>query len=86
MIETPGGTRCRQSVNSSGPYLDIGFGVTQDQNYSSDADSEDEGLLGYARVVIPLSGTVKRIDCARLYELEIQRLQMEIELMRMGLQ
>ena len=84
-IETMGGTRCRQSINASGPYLDVGFGVTRDQDYNGYDHSGGDGMLGYARLIVPLTGSVPRIDCRRLFELEIERLEMEIELMRMGM-
>jgi hypothetical protein len=34
----------------------------------------------YARVIVPLSGGPRdRVDCTRLYSLEIERLQMELD-------
>jgi hypothetical protein len=44
-----------------------------------------EGAAVYGRVVIPLGKRPRRVDCTSLYELEIERLRMELELMRMGL-
>ena len=40
--------------------------------------------LAYARVTIPLGKQPKRIDCSRMYEWEIERLQEEIALLRMN--
>lgn len=89
MIETTTGARCSQSVNGSGAYLDIGVsannGMGDDRLFNS-AQNNDVSALGYARVVIPLGGRVKRIDCLRLYEMELQRMRQEIELLRMGLE
>lgn len=60
------------------------MGVTQDE---TDSDSYmTRGMIGYARIVLPLTGAVERIDCKRLYELEIEKLRMEIELMKLGLE
>jgi len=42
--------------------------------------------LGYARLVIPLGTAPKRLDCAQLYELEIERLKKEIDLLSIGLE
>jgi hypothetical protein len=42
--------------------------------------------LGYARLIIPLGRRPTRIDCAALYELEIERLRREIELLSIGLE
>lgn len=93
-VESSSGARCSQSINSSGPYLDIGVAVDSNRSRFSDRDSLDyshertdgAGALGYARIVIPLGEQPDRIDCLRLYELELQRLRQEIEMMRMGLE
>ena len=92
-IETAEGTRCRQSINSSGPYLDLGVtgrsGSELPQppagstffTYPQDRDRE---ALAYARITIPLGKRPERIDCTRLYELEIARLQQQVELLRLA--
>ena len=45
-----------------------------------------QSAIGYARIVIPLGSTPKRLDCSRLYDLEIQRLKAEIQMLKVGLQ
>ncbi|MBX7483552.1 hypothetical protein [Qipengyuania qiaonensis] len=92
-IETADGTRCRQSINSNGPYLDMGAtgqaASPLPRNeiggnllfYQQDRDRE---ALVYLRVTIPLGAKPTRIDCSRLYELEIARLKREVELLRMA--
>ena len=92
-IETADGTRCRQSINSNGSYLDVGVAgqaasplpITQNNNnllvYQQDRDRE---ALVYARVTIQLGKKPTRLDCSRLYELEIVRLRREVELLRMA--
>lgn len=89
-IETAEGTRCRQSINSSGPYLDVGMSgsrsraeATEQRSLVTTAPFGDQALA-YARVTVPLGRRPARIDCSRLYELEISRLRREIELMRMA--
>lgn len=77
-IETSMGTRCSQSLNSSGPYVDIGVSLSED-DYSQER-------IGYGRLIIPLGKRPKRIDCSRLFELEIQRLQQEVQLLKMGIE
>lgn len=37
-----------------------------------------------ARMVVPLGKKPARIDCARLYELELARMKREIELLKMA--
>lgn len=95
-IETAEGTRCRQSINSSGPYADLGVAgrAASPQSdtpgattpfYGYPGDRDREGLL-YARITIPLGRKPQRIDCSRLYELEIARLKQQVELLTMAAQ
>lgn len=92
-IETADGTRCRQSINSNGSYLDLGIAgqassplpqSRSDSNLFVYQQDRDREALVYARVTIPLGRKPTRLDCSRLYELEIVRLQREIELLRMA--
>lgn len=46
-------------------------------------DRDREGLL-YARVTIPLGKRPQRLDCSRLYELEIARLRQQVEMLTMA--
>jgi len=86
-ITTSEGVRCTQSVNSSGGYLDFGVaGGDIDTNSPPGATPAKQGTIGYARLIIPLGSSPKRLDCARLYDLEIARLKAEIQLLRTGLQ
>ena len=88
-IETASGTRCRQSINSNGAYLDVGLSGRAAKPMS-DAQSlitindRDSEALAYVRVTMPLGSRPKRIDCSHVYKLEIQRLQQEVELLKMG--
>lgn len=94
-IETAEGTRCRQSLNSNGAYVDLGLtgrsGSTLPQppagatffTYPQDRDRE---ALSYARVTIPLGKRPARLDCSRLYELEIARLKQQVEMLTMAAQ
>lgn len=89
-IETSSGTRCRQSINSNSGYVDVGVagsagsGVPKSGNAFISINDRDREVLGYARVTLPLGGKPKRIDCSKVYELEIERLKQEIELMKMN--
>ena len=88
-IETSSGTRCRQSINSNGAYLDAGLAGSaakpvdlRGQPYFS--DTRDQQALAYVRVTVPLGKRPKRIDCSNIYELEIDRLKRELELLQMA--
>jgi hypothetical protein len=88
-IETAGGTRCRQSMNSNGAYLDVGAtgsaaSPLDDVSRQLFTDSRDREATAYVRLTVPLGRRPNRIDCQQVYQLEIQRLQREIELLRMA--
>jgi hypothetical protein len=91
-IETQSGTRCRQSINGNEGYLDVGVagsaasGMPTGGNVFVSINERDRQALGYARITIPLGKKPKRLDCSRIYELEIQRLREEVALLRMNAQ
>jgi len=76
-VHAADGTTCRSAVSGSGAYLDLG--VIRGNNKSNN------DVATYGRVVIPIGRTPKRVDCSRLYELEVERLQLELKLLKMGL-
>lgn len=91
-IETADGVRCRQSMNSNGSYFDAGAAgraasaptqQVQPGLILLPADRGNEALV-YVRVTVPIGKRPGRIDCSRLYELEIARLKRENELLRMA--
>lgn len=95
-VETASGTRCRQSINGNNGYMDIGASVSRSGGPrdpynlygggSGGGGSSSDQALGYARVTIPLGRKPARIDCTRLYEMEIERMKQEIELLKMAAQ
>jgi len=78
IIRGASGVSCQSAVASGGPYLDLGVIGSQD------VFNRDTAAV-YGRVVVPLGERPKRPDCTELYELEITRLKMELELLRLGL-
>ena len=78
-VRAADGTSCRSAVGGDGAYVDTGVIGSPGQS-----GSDFSGAV-YTRLVVPLGGRTKRLDCASLYELEIQRLKMELDLARMGL-
>jgi hypothetical protein len=86
-ITTSEGVRCSQSINSSGGYLDFGVAGGDLSNYTSVTSAPGaNSAIGYARIIVPLGAAPKRLDCARLYDLEIERLKAEIEMLKVGLE
>jgi len=83
-VRSRDGVLCKGS--NSGPMLDVGGSVSPRSNYyyfpnATSAPNAESVLQGYVRVVIPLGDTTPKVDCNRLYELEIQRLQMELKIL-----
>lgn len=91
-ITTPSGLTCRQSLNTGGPILDLGITGARSNNQGNDHlfgnISEDDGFnaIGYARIVIPLGNRPERIDCSEVFELEIERLRKEVELLEAAIE
>lgn len=85
-ITTSEGVRCSQSINSSGGYLDFGVAGGDLSSYTTPGVATGQSAIGYARIIVPLGPSPKRLDCARLYDLEIARLRAEIEMLKIGLQ
>jgi hypothetical protein len=95
VVETSSGARCRQSMNNNGGYLDIGLTANTSKpstpptgslgpilyNYNN---NDGDQALGYARVTIPLGHRPARLDCSRMYELEIARMKREIEMLKLA--
>ncbi|MBE7186206.1 MAG: hypothetical protein INR68_17570 [Methylobacterium mesophilicum] len=78
-VHASDGTTCRTSNGGAGAYADVGV-----IGSNNDAGVMDAGSV-YGRLVIPLGVNGTRVDCRRLYDLEIQRLQMEVRLLKAGL-
>lgn len=72
------GTACRSSMGNNGAFLDAGA-IANDSPEGNSA-----GGMIYGRIIVPLGERTRRIDCTRLYELEIKRLQHELQLVRMS--
>ncbi|MCF8186959.1 MAG: hypothetical protein K9J28_09110 [Sulfuritalea sp.] len=87
-VTTATGTQCKTSMNSNKGYFDVGVSGSKASSNSNAYDYNGLGLpnqdnaLAYARVVIPLGDTPKKMDCNRLLELEIQRLESEIQMLK----
>lgn len=82
-VRTADGTSCRSAVGGDGAYADFGV-IGAPENNNTSLDSSSGSVAVYGRVVVPLGGRSERLDCTKLYELEIQRLKMELQLARMG--
>lgn len=77
-IRAADGTTCHSSMSSGGSYFDTGV-------ISDSLTAADKSLSAYGRLVIPLGERPKRLNCDRLYQLELRRLQLEVKLLEQGL-
>lgn len=83
-VRAADGTSCRSAIGHAGAYLDVGVIGNPSALTGSSSDSEASSAA-YGRLVIPLGRSRKRVDCTRLYDIEVRRLEMELRLMEMGL-
>ena len=72
-IRTSGGSHCRQALGSN---VTSEVGMVANDN----GDAVDSGAI-YGRIVYHF-GTPKRIDCSKMYNLEIEMLRQEVEMLR----
>ncbi len=77
MVRGSGGITCQSAIASGGPKFDMGM-------ISSNDIFDRESLSFYGRLSVPMGKRPKRIDCSKLYDLEISRLKMELQLLRAG--
>lgn len=78
-VRAADGTSCRSAVSGNGTYVDIGVMGNPDNSIGQSSASV------YGRMVIPLNAPRKRVDCTQLYNLEIERLKVELQLLKMGI-
>jgi hypothetical protein len=78
-IRAADGTTCKSSISGNGPMLDVG--VLGNQDFSGAFAS---GTV-FGRITMPLGQQPKRLDCTAIYKLELERLQHELRLVRMGM-
>lgn len=76
-IGVVGGTSSGTGVENAYPYVIPGTTMVPGNQYGRVTGGV------YARVVINLDPEKPKLDCARLYELEIQRLKLEIEQLKL---
>lgn len=78
-VRAADGTTCRSAVSGNGAYLDVGLIGNPEQS------NNDGSFAAYTRVVVPLGEKRERVNCGRLYDLEVRRLEIELKLMELGL-
>lgn len=84
-ITTATGTHCRSSMNSNRGYVDMGLTGTQgtaNDIFTGYTGQRQDNSTVYARVVIPLGRAPEKIDCTRFMQLELERLEAEIKMLR----
>ncbi len=77
-IRTPSGIECRSAIGAD-QYMEMGaFGT------SPDSSMPTQGGV-YVRFIMPLGKKPKRLDCDRLYQLEVKRYKQEIDAFSQGI-
>lgn len=75
-------------MSSNNAYVDMGVVGRSARNAGVPSlyttNEVGDSATAYARVTIPLGKRPGRLDCTRLYDIEIQRLKREIELLKMS--
>lgn len=79
-VRAADGTTCRSAVGGSGAYMDVGVIGNPEQDANGNSS-----MSAYGRIVVPLGRMPKRVDCSKLYDLEVARLEIELKLSQMGL-
>ncbi len=79
-VRAADGTTCRSAVGGSGAYMDVGVIGNPEQDSKGNSS-----MSAYGRIVVPLGRMPKRVDCSKLYDLEVTRLELELKLAQMGL-
>lgn len=82
------GLVCESSIGAD-TYFELGTYANNDnatptKYYGASSNTakfgnENDAFGIYARVTIPLTGPKKRVNCNKLYDLEIEKLKLEIE-------
>lgn len=90
-VRTFNGTTCQSSI-APDSYLETGmYGNQTDNdnwqnNYKGYYNKARDELGVYARVVIPITGPKARLNCKRLYDLEVKRLELELKKLKKELE
>lgn len=93
-VTTAGGASCRAGTQRttvdfgvmSKSYDDSSMQQPINNPYFGGMQQAQESGMVYARVTIPLGAKKGRVDCNRMYNLEIERMKNENELLRRQLQ
>ena len=73
--------------NAIGSATNLEFGVTGIINPSTNIMGDEPNVGVFARITIPLGKRVKsRIDCNKLYELELEKKRLEVQRLRKELE
>lgn len=81
-VRAKDGTSCRNS--SDGPIADFGVTSGNDSQIGLPGFNlpTERGTAIYGRVVVPIGDRPRKLDCNFLYQIELERLQLELDRMR----
>lgn len=82
---------CKNAIGSATNFEFGVMGITNtsaSESISTDYTMEDNALKDvgiYARIIIPIDGPKERINCNTLYELELQKKRLEVQMLQQEL-
>lgn len=81
------GVNCSNAINGSAQF-ETGVLATQAQPTNTNVGNTNNDTRAgiYARIVVPINPPKTRIDCSRLYEITLQRQQLELQALRQQLE
>lgn len=81
-VRSKDGVQCTQGTKST-PIVDFGVSTFTQPNYYAVQPQQNNQSV-YARIVIPLGNESPSVDCLELYQLEIERMRIELDKLRSG--
>lgn len=86
-IVSPDRFECENSLSGKA-QLEYGVAASNSRNANNFSPNQDTGnnVTVYGKIIIPIGGPKNRIDCNRLFELEVRKRELEIRLLEMQTQ
>lgn len=83
-VKGSSGITCESTVAPKA-YMDFGIvGSDYDSSeynpyYTRSGYDRNDEVMAYAKVVVPIGGNTERVNCNRLYDLELEKLRAELD-------
>ena len=83
-VVSPDRFECEMAIQGKAQF-EYGVAATNSQsnNFIGQTNNNGTNLTAYGKIVIPIGAPKTRLDCNRLYELELRKRELEIKLLEM---